>query len=254
MQDSYAVNTRDSYRVGLERFQRFRRTYKLPEVWPPCLDHISLFLSLLSLEGLSYNTIVLYKNAIACKCKLLDKTDITQHYIVARLLEGIKKSNKKSDKRLPITPDILKSLLSQLHLVCLNKYETVLFKAAYTLAFLGFLRVGEITFTKPECGNTLALSDVYLDWQEGVLTIHLRHAKNDQYGNGSTLKIVKTSSEICAVTAMSQYLKCRPKRGGQLFCHFDGSPLTRYQFSAVLKKAWLCRVLIFQDLNRIPLG
>ena len=40
---------------------------------------------------------------------------------------------------------------------------------------------------------------------------------------------------------MSQYLKERPNYPGPLFCHFEGLALTRYQFSAILKK---CLVII----------
>ena len=38
---------------------------------------------------------------------------------------------------------------------------------------------------------------------------------------------------------MSSYLKDRPSITGPLFCHFEGTPLSKYQFSALLKKALL---------------
>ena len=42
---------------------------------------------------------------------------------------------------------------------------------------------------------------------------------------------------VCPVQAMYIYLQNRPILHGQLFCHFDGTPLTSFQFSAILKKA-----------------
>lgn len=41
----------------------------------------------------------------------------------------------------------------------------------------------------------------------------------------------------CPVKNMHNYLQVRPYIDGQLFCHFDGTPLTSYQFSALLKRA-----------------
>lgn len=36
---------------------------------------------------------------------------------------------------------------------------------------------------------------------------------------------------------MREFVKIRPSGEGTLFCHFDKSPLTKYQFNAVIKKA-----------------
>ena len=41
---------------------------------------------------------------------------------------------------------------------------------------------------------------------------------------------------MCPVTALQNYVAIRPSQSQPLFCHFDGSPLTRYQFNAMLKK------------------
>ena len=42
---------------------------------------------------------------------------------------------------------------------------------------------------------------------------------------------------VCPVATLKCYLEVRPNILGPVFCHFDHKPLTRYQFSAVLKKA-----------------
>jgi hypothetical protein len=34
-----------------------------------------------------------------------------------------------------------------------------------------------------------------------------------------------------------KFLSSHPLFGGPLFCHFDGNPLTRYQFAGILKKS-----------------
>ena len=51
-------------------------------------------------------------------------------------------------------------------------------------------------------------------------------------------------STTCPVKALTTYAEVRPSYPGPFFCHYDGSPLTRYQFNAVLKK-----VLQFANLD-----
>ena len=51
---------------------------------------------------------------------------------------------------------------------------------------------------------------------------------------------------LCPVSALQAFLQVRPMGPTALFCHFDGLPLTRHQFNAVLRKA-----LEFSDLGGI---
>ncbi|CAC5398778.1 unnamed protein product [Mytilus coruscus] len=67
------------------------------------------------------------------------------------------------------------------------------------------------------------------------IEIRLRSSKTDQCCTGTTIVIDDRPSDVCAVFALRNYLKIRPNVAGQLFCHFDGTPITRYQFSGVLK-------------------
>ena len=70
------------------------------------------------------------------------------------------------------------------------------------------------------------------------LLIYLASSKTDQFGAGQSIQISNQPVvDVCPVVAMKQYLAVRPNFEGPLFCHFDGAPLSKYQFSAVLKKA-----------------
>lgn len=113
-----------------------------------------------------------------------------------------------------------------------------MFKAAYTLCFWGLLRVGEITDASTHESNSHAL--LYTDIQIGVngqnLVVHLRTSKTDQFGSGVTMNIPKNDKETCPVFNMREYLKVRPPLPGPLFCHFNGDPLTRYQFAVLLSR------------------
>ena len=198
---------------------------------------MTTYISWLSLQGLSHNTARLYVNAIGFQCKVKQVQDITRHFIIEKVLEGLKRSLTLRQPRLPITRNILQAILSVLPLVCSNLYESSLFSAAYCLAFSAFLRISELAVkNKKSVSDVLLISDIVLCKAEGTLTISVRHSKNDQYWKGSVLKIHKSGSLICAVTTLVTYLKRRPSVSGPLFCHLGGLPLTRYQFTSVLKK------------------
>ena len=46
-----------------------------------------------------------------------------------------------------------------------------------------------------------------------------------------------TDQCLCPVSALVRFSAIRPQILCPYFCHFDGSPLTQYQFNAVLQKA-----------------
>ncbi|VDI74134.1 Hypothetical predicted protein [Mytilus galloprovincialis] len=49
--------------------------------------------------------------------------------------------------------------------------------------------------------------------------------------------LAEDTPEIIPQEFIDLISKLRPNVAGQLFCHFDGTPVTRYQFSGVLKKS-----------------
>lgn len=147
----------------------------------------------------------------------------------------MKRSNPCTDSILPITFDILSIIVPKLQIVCNSTYEAVLFKAAFTLAFHALLRVGEFALSK---GNTsdriLHIGDVSSSNEQIVLRI--RHSKTDQLGFGTSVVVKASSGPTCPVAAMKNFLQVRPNFAGPLFCHFSGTTITRYQFSAILKR------------------
>ena len=64
--------------------------------------------------------------------------------------------------------------------------------------------------------------------------IFLVSSKTDQIGTGTTISL-SAEKDNCPLANLIKYLKGRPAGNGSLFCHFDSKPLTRYQFSSVLK-------------------
>jgi hypothetical protein len=196
----------------------------------------------MSLRGLAYSTISSYLAGISFKCKLLCTIDCTKYFLVRKLLEGVKRSRKSIDQRLPITEDILGKLISSSSYVCSSNFETYLFCAAFSLAYHAFLRVGEFTRNKSfNIHHIIGINDIQFSNDQSkdkkLLKLNVPFSKTDQSGKGSSVQLVESDTQaICPIMLLLRYLSVRPKIGGQLFVHMDGSPLTRYQFTSVLKK------------------
>jgi len=234
-----SLNTQKTYNTGLAAFHKFLIEYNILDIWPPCLDTVVQFVAFLSLSKKSAKTAQCYLSAISYKCKILGCSDETTGFIVAKVIQGMRRTSGKRDTRLPITPYILQRIVFTLPYICLNSFELKLFKATYTLAFWGLFRIGELTVSSSKgrlATHTLLNTDVYFKSDTEELVINLRSSKTDQFNKGSTIVIPKASDISCAVISMREYLQIRPRVDGPLFCHFNGEPLTRYQFSAILIK------------------
>ncbi|CAC5363736.1 unnamed protein product [Mytilus coruscus] len=157
------------------------------------------------------------------------------------MIDGVKRSRSpQMDTRLLISRELLRRILSILSCICSSAYEAMLFKAVFSLVFHGLLRVGELTVQNMSniCSANHALNKNDVKIYKKYLEIHLVSSKIDQFGRGVTIHIPKQADIcICPVVLLTCYLRDRPVVGGPLFCHFDGKPLTKYQFSAILKKS-----------------
>ena len=164
--------------------------------------------------------------------------DVAKNFLVIKMLEGMRRLNKTNDSRLPITPILLEKILFMLPAVCFNRYEALLFQAAYSLAFFAFLRVGEICLSVGNVKDSiLQLNDVSFHPDKSKLFLEFRRSKTDQTANGVTMCINEIGGRVCPIKCLREYLHVRSKGKGPLFCHVGGEPLTRSQFSSVLDKA-----------------
>lgn len=167
----------------------------------------------------------------------MGKCDTTQNVLVGKVLEGMKRLQHRVDTRLPVTGPILAQIVKVLPLVCLNKFEALLFQAAFTMTFFGFFRVGELCLSKGgNPSHVVGRGDVTLV-QGQYVQVHLRYSKTDPSGKGTIIQLRVSDNEIYSLIAMEAFLKVRPGVGGPLLCHFSGQSVTRYQFSSVLQKA-----------------
>ena len=73
---------------------------------PPNVQHMSLFLAHCYQLGLAATTTQTYVSALGFIFKLGNFHDVSQHFIIQKMLQGYKKVRSTTDARLPITPTI----------------------------------------------------------------------------------------------------------------------------------------------------
>jgi hypothetical protein len=180
LESSMAHNSVKAYNTGLNTFNKFRQQYQLSESWPPPLDHIIQFLAYMSLRGLSSKTARLYLSAISFRCKIANSQDTTKHFLVAKITEGFKRTSTLRRARYPITYDILQGILTKTSVVCRDSFEAQLFSTAFSLAFFGFFRVGELTVDKQGSHFThkaIGIQDITFTEGNRAVSIFLRFSK-----------------------------------------------------------------------------
>ena len=177
---------------------------------------------------------------------------------------SIKRSYKESGKRPKIRLSITTPILQKLKLHWLAKssdQDIIMLRAAATLCFYGFFRVGEITVPSLTTFNDkchLSWGNVTIDSQDSpqLLFIHLKTSKMDQFGKGVYV-ISRTNTSVCAVTAVLTYMASRVTL---FFIYKNSHPLTKSKFNYEIKKSckklgYLMRVFqdIASDLEQLPL-
>ncbi|KAJ8306668.1 hypothetical protein KUTeg_015709 [Tegillarca granosa] len=122
------------------------------------LDHIVQYIAYLSLKSLSCQTGKTRIATLSFFNKISNSIDHTKIFWSINFLKDF----EGLDTRAPITLPILTQLPRALVCICFSSYEAKLFHAAFTLAFFGFLRVGEIalSYCKSNSSTVLRISDI----------------------------------------------------------------------------------------------
>lgn len=135
------------------------------------------------------------------------------------------------NKRQPVTLDLLCKLTHVTSYVRSSQFEAILFSAVFSLAFFGFVRIGELVQSGSESvhitnqGHSLRVWDVNID-RKGAFHISLRSSKTDQKVEEIAIHLLPTYSPMCPVYPLRKYLIIRPSSAStNLLVHLNGSPL-----------------------------
>lgn len=235
---SIAPTTRRTYSSGERQFIRFCLHHGLVSPHTPLLPSSEAtlihFVTHLS-NTVSHATIKVYLAAvknlhIEFGCQL----DFTSMPLLYKTLRGIKCSQTVSKRaRYPITITVLHLIYSKLQPFHSQAVDSSMLWAAFTLAFFGFLRSSEFTCNgKFDPHTHLSRADISLEpniFSPNFLEITIKKSKTDPFRETAKLTIARSNSNVCAVTALQDYLlQTHGQSTSQpLFKFADGRNLTR---------------------------
>lgn len=177
--------------------------------------------------------------ARAFASKVSGFVEYTGDFRITKMLEGwAKEDGWLTDAREPLSPRVLSGLKRVWPSVCSSPYEGVLFHAASLLAFFGVLRVSELVPGSRNDRSDRALRLENVQFSGDSMGVWICWSKTDQRQRGVLLNLGPSGfRDLCPVLALREYLVLCGPSPGVLFCHVDGSPLTRFHFWAVTKHA-----------------
>ena len=205
---------------------------------PVSVTNTGRFVTYLHLLGYAPSTIRTHLSAIAFVHKLQQLPDPSGHFVVKKLLGPIANSVCSAPTRLPITIDILNTLVSVLPLVLTSPYDVLMYAAMFRSLFWGFLRIGEVAVSSNPA-HILCASNISVLYSQSVpvaFKITFASYKHAPPGTTAHIQVNKHDSQVtCPVQALLAYFQARGARPGHLFCTQSGASVTRQQVSTVLK-------------------
>ena len=256
--EALSSSTRTTYSSGVRQYLDFCFAHNLAtkENLLPAPTEENLVYFVASLQGnVQYQTVKLYLAAIAnfyVEQSMPLRTD--NMYQLHRILKGIKRTSSSQQRtRRPITIEILSQISDLLRPAFSPELDTVMLWAAFTLAFFGFLRVSEFTYSSSK--SFLAVKDIAFVpniHNPDYIQVRIKQSKTDPFRQGTTLTIAKSNSKVCAVIALRDYILQRNSTTTDepLFMLQNGQPLSRCILNANLRE--LLNMLGYLETDYAP--
>ena len=231
---SVAASTRKTYSSGERSFLNFCTLHSSHKPTPIPTDEETLIQYVAYLaRTIKHSSIKGYLAAVRhLHIRSGYELDLKKFVRLQLICRGIKRSQGDSSRiRLPITIAHLKLFFQLLAIPNTTNYDSVMIWAAMTLAFFGFLRLGEMTCNSPYSPAIhLSPSDITFlpnSLSPEHMSVRIKISKTDPFRSGHTIIVGKTDQAICPVRAMQTFLSLRGTSTGPLFQHLSGSPLTK---------------------------
>ena len=236
-----APSTISTYSSGEKQFLKFCEHFQISQFRSqfPTPEKILIYFAVHLAKTVKANTIKIYLSAVRnLNIKHGASLDLTFFIQLQYVLRGIKRVQGVHKRpRLPITLDHLK-----IFCLCLppTSFENRMLWAAMSVAFFGFLRIGEIT-----C-NSLFSENIHLTWDDiqfsplpapTSVSINIKASKTDPFRSGVTIQIGSCLSPLCPVAALHQYSQAMTKqtKSGPLFQYQSGKYLSRKRFTKEIR-------------------
>ena len=230
LSDSLKSSSVPTYRRALKRFKEFQlgvfhsQNASLP-IAPATL---ALFVAYLFANHYAISTVNTYVSAIGYYHRLASLKDPTKTFYIIEMLKGYGRINHTLDSRIPITlPTLIRIKMQVSGSVCASQYQSCMFKAMCSLALFDFLRIGEITVTKPQSihSNLLYLAHVTRQFcSKGKvvpLVVTVTNYEHNTNRNAFSL-ILQRQLNACPIQSFLDYITVRGLEKGPLFINIYG--------------------------------
>jgi len=238
MMEGVALSTRRSYTSGMNRYQSFCISYRIP-VFPLYEHNLSPFVYTIFQQGLRFETIKVYLCGIQFFSNMFGyRTDLGSMTQLRYLCRAIRRNQGPSPRqqRQPITPAHLRTMLSFLSSARFSSQDKYMWRCVILTAFFGLLRVSE--YTLPSCtafDQNIHLSVRNVTLSPLMATILIKTSKTDPFRTGATIRLQSIQNPLCPVHALRDYLNLRRRLPeGPLFILSNGHHLTRQYVVAFL--------------------
>ena len=233
-----ASNTKKTYSSGMRQFLTFCRQINITPKYP--LDEDTLiYFSVFMARSVQHGTIKNYLSAVKHYHSSNGHALALKTFLRLQLvLRGIKRVQGTNTKvRRPITLSILHLFYCLLNIEHTNNKDSLMLWAAMTLAFFGFLRIGELTCNSAFNENHhLMVRDIHLlpNGSPQYMLVRIKASKTDPFRQGQTILVGKSNSQLCPVSAMLAYLAV-------IQSNLEPGPIFRYEAGTFLTREKLTR-------------
>ncbi|CAN2389032.1 hypothetical protein PRIEUP_LOCUS17151, partial [Pristimantis euphronides] len=235
LSSSLAPSTWSAYRLAWREWESWLREIGGAKEGRQMVQALLGYIGSLAAAGGSVAKVDRALAGIAFGYKWRGGEDVTKHFLVRQALRGFRRGKVKKDTRRPVSFQLLWDIGGVLGNVCSSEYEVRLFRLAFSWAFFGALRVGELVSPSKIREGGIRREDVQV--KGNSVEFWIRRSKTDQEGKGKrvVLGTVK-GTRMCPVVTWRRLAEVSVGGKGPALRHSDGSYLSRYQFTVVFRK------------------
>ena len=193
---------------------------------------VASYLADLYRRGCSSSTMFSHSSAIAYGHKIRGLADPTTDFRVKQLLKGAAKLRVSADRRQAVSLQQLLLFCDKLDVLGLLPAARLAFRAIFLLGFFCLLRPGELVKGGTP-RHTIQLSDLTISGDN--LSLRIPSSKTSAAPHTVTLT-ARPDVTFCPVRAVRDFLRVRPRLGGQLFVDAAGRDISTAQLTGVLKQ------------------
>ena len=217
-----APKTRKTYLGPVNLYVTHCALHSIQPAFPATVHSLTSWVGKLGIKRITAKTIKSYLTAVrSAHIDVSDKEPTAfRSSKLQRMVNGSRRMHGEAgtQERLPITKDLLLQMLQR---VSQRSREGATLYAAFCLAFAGFLRSGEFTYTSKDRGmanfGKWFLTRRSVTFFDDHIVVHLPSSKTDRFRKGIDIPIAASGDNACPVKALRRLFRWKASPDSPLF-------------------------------------